>query len=83
MPSRIAWSRSLQPRLERDDAEPGLRHRALADGHVELLDLLERVRLDGGPDALADDVEQVDEDVAAEQPVDLVDARRRGAASGA
>ncbi len=60
--------------------KPGLGDRALADGHVELLDLLERVRLDRGAHALSDDVEEVDEDVAAQQPVDLVGARRRGAA---
>ena len=64
----------LEPRLERDDAEPGVGHRPFAGRHVELLDLLERVRLDRRTDALANDVEQVDEDIAAEEPVDFVDA---------
>ena len=37
--------RVSQPRLVGDDAEPGLGDRTLAGGHVELLDLLDRVRL--------------------------------------
>ena len=74
MPSRIVLVAVLEPGLEGDDAESRLGHRALAGRHVELLDLLERIRLDRGAHALADDVEKVDQDLAAEQPVDLVDA---------
>ena len=66
----------MQPVLVLHDAEAGPRHAALAVEAEEVLDLLERVRLDRGPDALADDPVEVHEDAAAEQPVDLVLPRR-------
>jgi hypothetical protein len=65
----------LQPLLVLDEGEAGAGLRALALRHVELLDLLERVRLLRDPHALADDPEEVHEDAAAQQLVHLVLAR--------
>ena len=62
----------LQPALVLDHAEPCRGDDTLALGHVELLDLLDRVRLDRRLERLADDPVQVDQDVAAQDPIDLV-----------
>src|SRR3990170_1940574 len=67
--SRIAIAR---PGLVLDDAEARLGDRALALGHVELLDALDRVRLDRGPDPLPHDLVEVHEHLAAQDPVDFV-----------
>jgi hypothetical protein len=59
--------------LDEGEARPGLG--PLPPGHVELLDLLERVRLLGHPHAVADDPVEVDEHAAAEEAVHLLLAR--------
>ena len=67
----------LHPALVLDDAEPGLGDATLAFGHVEGLELLDRIALDARADSLADDVVvEVHEDAPAEEDVDLVFARR-------
>src|SRR4029079_13009009 len=62
-----------QPRLVRDDRESCLGQGPRSSRQVELLDPLDRVRLDGRANALMDDVVEVDQDAATEQSVYLVD----------
>ena len=61
-----------QPLLVLHHGEPCLGDRTLALGQVELLDLLERVRLHRGADSLPDDLVEVDEHAAPQKPVDFV-----------
>src|SRR3970282_1487909 len=61
----------LQPLLESDDARAGVPEVDLAFEPVERLHLLDRVALDRGPQRLADGPQQVDEDAAAEEAVEL------------
>ena len=67
---------AAEPGLELDDAAPGILQGDLAGEAVEGLEALDRVALDAGADPLPDDAVEVDEDAAAEQPVDLLLAGR-------
>ena len=65
----------LHPLLEDDDRGAAVLHLGLALEVEERLHLLQPVARPRGADAVADDAEQVDEDVAAEQVVELALAR--------
>ncbi len=65
----------LEPRLELHDRRAGVAQVPLAPEAVQRLELLDGVALDRRADALADGAEQVDEDAATEQRVDVVLAR--------
>lgn len=62
----------LEPRLERDDAGARVAQVDLAGEAVERFELLDRVALDRRPQPLAHGPEQVHEDAAPKQAVDLV-----------
>ena len=66
-----SWSHSSNATM----LEPASRRSTVAHEVVERLDPLDRVALDRRAQALAHRPEQVDEDAAAQQPVDLVLAR--------
>src|SRR5207249_8747166 len=65
----------LQPLLEGDDARSGIAKIHLTLEAVERLHLLDRVALNRRAQRLANGPQQVDEDAATEQPIDLVLAR--------
>src|SRR5262245_41097033 len=62
---------AFEPLLERDDARPGAAQLHLALEAVQRLEPLDRVALDAGADALANDPVEVDEDPRPEQAIDL------------
>ena len=62
----------LEPFLEGDDARPGVAQVDLAVEPVEALEALDRVALDRGTERLANDTQEVDEDVPAKESIDLV-----------
>ena len=66
---------AVEPALVGDDARAGLRDRVVALAHVQSLDRLQRVRLTRGEERLLDDPVEVDQDLAAQQAVNLSLAR--------
>ncbi len=62
----------LEPLLEGNDARSRVAEVNLAFESVERFHLLDRVALDGGAHGLTDGAEQVDQDAASEELVDLV-----------
>ena len=76
MPSSSEPSCGLEPLLEEDDRLGPARDLGGALEPVQLLDLLDRVARDAGPQRLPDDAVEVDEQLLPQPVVDLALARR-------
>ena len=76
IPSSSAPSSRLEPLLEEDDRLVPARDLGRAHEPVQLLDLLDRVARDAGPQRLLDDAVEVDEQLLPQPVVDLALARR-------